>query len=221
MERDSIISHGTSLFLQESMMERSDKYRWPICKNCGIQAIYNGNKKNRIIKCRNCGKDNLAIVQTPYSFKLLTHELQTMGIDMRLNTEKIILPPKMDIEDYATIGEDDEMIGGSIYNLANIPQGIEDEDAEGSEDSEGSEDAEGSKTGQDSDTGKGSEDSEDSDTGEGSEGSGGSEDSQDAEDDETSEDSQDAEDSIGVDAIEDVNTLTDNNIETKIVTIDE
>jgi DNA-directed RNA polymerase II subunit RPB2 len=100
MERDSIISHGTSLFLQESMMERSDKYKWPICKNCGTMAIYNPNKKNRIVKCKNCGRENIALIQTPYSFKLLTQELQTMGIDMKLNTERLELPStKADIDD--------------------------------------------------------------------------------------------------------------------------
>ncbi len=30
MERDSLISHGISGFIQESMMERSDKYRWQV-----------------------------------------------------------------------------------------------------------------------------------------------------------------------------------------------
>ena len=40
MERDSLISHGISRFIQESLMERSDKYRWMVCKNCGITPIY-------------------------------------------------------------------------------------------------------------------------------------------------------------------------------------
>ena len=139
MERDSIISHGTSLFLQESMMERSDKYKWPICKNCGIQAIYNPNKKNRIVKCSYCGKDNLALVQTPYSFKLLTQELQTMGIDLRLNTERLELPSKTEIEDYENIEQDEEMFGGNpIFNkyyagMDNIEVGEDDEKDEQSE----------------------------------------------------------------------------------------
>jgi DNA-directed RNA polymerase II subunit RPB2 len=34
MERDSLISHGIAGFIQESMMERSDKYRWQVCKRC-------------------------------------------------------------------------------------------------------------------------------------------------------------------------------------------
>jgi DNA-directed RNA polymerase II subunit RPB2 len=118
MERDSIISHGTALFLQESMMERSDKYRWAICKNCGTQAIYNPKKKNRMIKCKLCGNDSICLIQTPYAFKLWSQELQAMGIEMRLNTQKIELPPKRTIEEGDE--QDDDMIfgGDGIVSLS-------------------------------------------------------------------------------------------------------
>lgn len=89
MERDSVLSHGTSLFIKESMMERSDKFSWSVCKRCGIMSVYNPSKKNRIIKCNLCKKDDIVVVQTPYAFKLLTQELQCMGIEMRINTESI------------------------------------------------------------------------------------------------------------------------------------
>ena len=45
MERDSLISHGVSDFLRESMMERSDKYRMAVCNKTGMMAIYNPDKK--------------------------------------------------------------------------------------------------------------------------------------------------------------------------------
>jgi len=52
MERDSLISHGISGFIQESMMERSDKYRWQVCKRCGIIPQY--SKKINSCICPSC-----------------------------------------------------------------------------------------------------------------------------------------------------------------------
>ena len=89
MERDSILSHGTSLFVQESMMERSDKYQWAICKRCGVACIYNPSKKRRIIKCNMCNKDDIVLIRTPYSFKLFSQELESMGVSMKINTDDI------------------------------------------------------------------------------------------------------------------------------------
>ena len=41
MERDAVISHGDSAFLQESMMTRGDEYLLAICNTTGMIAIYN------------------------------------------------------------------------------------------------------------------------------------------------------------------------------------
>ena len=41
MERDAVISHGASSFLQESMMKRGDEYKLAICNQTGMIAIYN------------------------------------------------------------------------------------------------------------------------------------------------------------------------------------
>ena len=61
---------------------------FPVCQNCGTLAIYNPNKKNYILECKNCNSNkNIVEVNTPYCFKLLVQELETMGIQMRLNTE--------------------------------------------------------------------------------------------------------------------------------------
>ena len=88
MERDSVLSHGITKFMKESMTIRSDDYKWPVCQNCGTLAIYNPNKKNYILECKNCNSNkNIVEVNTPYCFKLLVQELETMGIQMRLNTE--------------------------------------------------------------------------------------------------------------------------------------
>ena len=107
MERDSLISHGVSDFLRESMMERSDKYRMAVCNKTGMMAIYNPDKKlfispmvdgpikfsgsidgnnMNIINVTKHGRD-FSIIDVPYSFKLLLQELNTMNMQMRIITD--------------------------------------------------------------------------------------------------------------------------------------
>ena len=45
MERDSILSHGISEFLKESVMERSDKFKVQIDKTNGLIQYEKKNKK--------------------------------------------------------------------------------------------------------------------------------------------------------------------------------
>jgi hypothetical protein len=90
MERDTVLSHGISNFIKESMMERSDKFSWCICKRCGTLVAF--NMKENINICKNCNNDDVAVIQTPYAFKLFIQELETMGIQPRLNTELIDMP---------------------------------------------------------------------------------------------------------------------------------
>ena len=44
MERDSLIGHGASLFLKESLMERADKYSMYISDKTGLPGIVNPEK---------------------------------------------------------------------------------------------------------------------------------------------------------------------------------
>jgi DNA-directed RNA polymerase beta subunit len=90
MERDTVLSHGISNFIKESMMERSDKFCWCICKRCGTLVAF--NMKENINLCKNCNNDDVAVIHTPYAFKLFIQELETMGIQPRLNTEFIDMP---------------------------------------------------------------------------------------------------------------------------------
>jgi len=90
MERDSLISHGIAGFIQESMMERSDKYRWQVCKRCG--TIPNYSKKINSCICPLCENNESSIIETPYCLKLLNQELETMNIQMRFNCDNAILP---------------------------------------------------------------------------------------------------------------------------------
>jgi hypothetical protein len=106
MERDGIIAHGISHFLQESMMIRGDEYFMAICNKTGTIAIYNsmrdlfispmadgpikftGNllSEMNIDKITRFGR-SFSIVRIPYSFKLLMQELMTMNVSMRIITE--------------------------------------------------------------------------------------------------------------------------------------
>jgi len=95
MERDSVISHGITAFLKESMMERGDKYKLAICNTTGQIAIYNSAKnffmspladgpikftdnidgtKMNVETVSKFGR-NFSVVEVPYSFKLLMQEL--------------------------------------------------------------------------------------------------------------------------------------------------
>ena len=96
MERDSLISHGISQFIKESMMERSDKYRWCVCKNCGIIPVYGTKIKDTY--CNNCNKNEINVIETPYSFKLLKQEFEAMGIQMRFNCDYVNLPEVYELE---------------------------------------------------------------------------------------------------------------------------
>ena len=80
MERDSILAHGISDFLNESMMERSDKYSMNIDNRTGL--ISNGEES-----------DNIVNLQIPYSMKLLLQELQSMSIAPRLITNDSVENP--------------------------------------------------------------------------------------------------------------------------------
>jgi DNA-directed RNA polymerase II subunit RPB2 len=107
MERDSVISHGLSEFLRESMMERGDKYQMAVCNTTGLIAIYNPAKNlfmspmadgplrftasldGKHMNINNISRfgRNFSIVNVPYSLKLLMQELQTINIQLRIITE--------------------------------------------------------------------------------------------------------------------------------------
>ena len=91
MERDVMIAHGMSSFCKERLYDVSDKYSTHVCKKCGMIAPYNDGKtatEFSIHRCNTC--DNMtefAKVNIPYSFKLLSQELQTINVVPRLMAE--------------------------------------------------------------------------------------------------------------------------------------
>ena len=109
MERDGLIAHGITNFLQESMLVRGDDYYMAVCNKTGTVAIYNDSQNLFLspladgpIKFNGSlsgGTDNMkiqtlskygrsfSIVRVPYAFKLLMQELATMNVQLRLITE--------------------------------------------------------------------------------------------------------------------------------------
>ena len=107
MERDGLIAHGITNFLQESMLVRGDDYYMAICNKTGTIAIYNNSsnifispfvdgplKFNESIDAKTMNIENISrfgrsfsIIRVPYAFKLLYQELQTMNVQMRIITE--------------------------------------------------------------------------------------------------------------------------------------
>jgi len=107
MDRDSLIGHSISQFIQESYMKRSDGIVLPICTSCGTVPIY--NPRLNISQCTLCDgppvfmgetastfellppmdqqKGRIVNVEIPYATKLLIQELGAItNIHMRLIT---------------------------------------------------------------------------------------------------------------------------------------
>ena len=107
MERDTVISHGMTDFLRESMMERGDKSYLAVCNHTGMISIYNpakelfmspmadgplkfiGSLENDDLRLEHITRfgRKFSIVCIPYSFKLLIQELQTINAQIRIITE--------------------------------------------------------------------------------------------------------------------------------------
>ena len=107
MERDGILAHGASYFLNESFLVRGDEYFMAVCDKTGTIAIYNESKNlflspfvdgpiqfninpdgTQNIKSISRFGRSFSIVKIPYTLKLLIQELQIMNIQMRIITDK-------------------------------------------------------------------------------------------------------------------------------------
>lgn len=97
MERDALIAHGLSKFLNEKMMYNSDAYATHVCDVCGLfaqRAPRNENKTEPsttdIYMCPNCNNVNkISKIMIPYAFKLLLQELVAMSVAPRIRTKKL------------------------------------------------------------------------------------------------------------------------------------
>jgi DNA-directed RNA polymerase II subunit RPB2 len=77
MERDCMIAQGTSAFVQERLCQVADPYSAPVCMNpkCGVISASE-------TQCHACGHDQVETTAIPYAAKLLTQELNAMGLKM-------------------------------------------------------------------------------------------------------------------------------------------
>jgi len=85
METWALEAHGLTSFLRERLFDNSDKYACYVCDLCGRIAI--ANPFRNIYECRYCKNNNsFSQLQIPYSTKLFTQELISMGVLPRLFT---------------------------------------------------------------------------------------------------------------------------------------
>lgn len=88
MERDALVSHGSSALLRERLCDVSDVYNLPVCK-CGVIAITNHEEK--LYKCTACGPNTkIGVIRIPYVVKLLLHYLNGAGIHMKFKVSEVV-----------------------------------------------------------------------------------------------------------------------------------
>lgn len=81
MEVD-VLAISSVKFLQEKMVEHSDKYDYYICNNCNHKAVV--NEKYNIYKCDYCGDDSdIFKVHGTWSTHLFFQEINSMGIGVK------------------------------------------------------------------------------------------------------------------------------------------
>ncbi|TFH02652.1 MAG: DNA-directed RNA polymerase subunit B, partial [Candidatus Thorarchaeota archaeon] len=86
MENHCFVAHGAALTLKERF--DSDKAIVPVCKQCGMVAVYNRFRKKGM--CPVCGEESpVTFIEMSYAFKLLLDELKSLCI-----YPKLLLGPK-------------------------------------------------------------------------------------------------------------------------------
>jgi len=107
MERDGVLGHGMSYFLNESFLVRGDEYYIAVCNQTGSIAIYNesrnlflspladgpiqfSNNPDGTMNIKNVTRfgRSFSILRIPYSLKLLIQELQVMNVQMHIITDE-------------------------------------------------------------------------------------------------------------------------------------
>jgi DNA-directed RNA polymerase beta subunit len=77
MEKDCMLSHGSTRVLKENLFDKSDKFTIPVCMSCGFIP----DKREM---CENCRDSRIEMKNMPYATKLLCQELSGMGMSMKI-----------------------------------------------------------------------------------------------------------------------------------------
>jgi hypothetical protein len=107
MERDGVLAHGMSYFLNESFLIRGDEYYMAVCNKTGAIAIYNDARNlflspfadgpiqfhtnpDGTMNIKNISKfgRSFSVLRIPFALKLLIQELQVMNVQMRIITDE-------------------------------------------------------------------------------------------------------------------------------------
>eukprot|EP00873_Tetraselmis_striata_P026977 jgi/Tetstr1/447241/TSEL_034678.t1 len=87
MEADALLSNATTSFLRERMYDCSDSYTCQICDVCGSLTTIS-NLKDGTFKCIPCNNTtSFSTIAVPYCYKLLTQEIQALGIETAFNVK--------------------------------------------------------------------------------------------------------------------------------------
>lgn len=87
-----LIDHGAAEMLNERLFKVSDRYKTPVCKDCGIIGTMKTREdeetKKPYVECMACGKTVGREIKLPYACKLLFQELMAMNIRPRLKFDE-------------------------------------------------------------------------------------------------------------------------------------
>jgi len=78
MEKDCMLSHGSSRILKECLFDKSDKYAIPVCKKCG-------NVPDKRDFCQVCQESKIEMKNMPFATKLFYQELIGMGLKLKIS----------------------------------------------------------------------------------------------------------------------------------------
>lgn len=84
MERDVFIAHSMAFFLKERLVDFSDIFRVYVSKKHKAIVMANPARDFYMYNNEMLSRDEVAEVQTPYAFKLLLHEIASMGVDIAI-----------------------------------------------------------------------------------------------------------------------------------------
>jgi len=87
MERDALIAYGSTNWLKETFMDRSDKYRLFVSEKYGTNIIVNPEHNIYKYGSKLISKNDVKELQLPYAKKLLMQEFNAMGIKVLLETD--------------------------------------------------------------------------------------------------------------------------------------